>query len=108
MTLGLGAGEPEQDEFLPRVERLFEDAAVELLGILDELRDGNPERLKAFAGQLKELRGAAQNVLEERTRVAKLRKQQDGVVHDYALDFAAARAEIGRRLACLRDAGQGG
>ncbi len=108
MTLGLGGGAPERDEFLPRVEGLYDDAAADLLGLLDELRDGKSERLKAFVAHLRELRGAAQLVLEERARLAKLRKQQEGVVHDYALDFAAARAEIGRRLACLRDAGPGG
>jgi hypothetical protein len=47
-------------------------------------------------------------VMDERARVEKLRKQIAGVVGDHALDFDAARTEIGRRLACLRDAGGGG
>jgi hypothetical protein len=48
---------------------------------------------------------ALQMVMDERTRVEKLRKNVAGVVRDYAIDFDAARDEIGRRLACLREAG---
>jgi hypothetical protein len=46
-------------------------------------------------------------VLEERTKLAKLSQREEGIAYDYALDFDEARIEIGRRLACLRDAGSG-
>ena len=66
------------------------------------------DEVKAAAQAVKDLKAAFQMVMDERTRIEKLRKQIAGVVHDYAIDFDAARAEIGRRLACLRDAGGGG
>jgi hypothetical protein len=47
-------------------------------------------------------------VFEERAKVAKLDKLEAGIAYDYALDLDAARDEIGRRLARLRDAGTGG
>ena len=56
---------------------------------------------------VRDLKTAFQLVMDERTRVEKLRKQVAGVVGDLRLDFDAARDEIGRRLARLRDAGGG-
>lgn len=106
--LGVGVGGPVQDEFIPEVEGLYRDAATELFRLLDEVRQGKFEMLKPLVAQVRDLRAAAQLVVEEKAKVAKLRKQDEGVVYDYALDFDAARAEIGRRLACLRDAGPGG
>ncbi len=44
-------------------------------------------------------------VVTERSRVADERRKQTGANGNYAIDFDAARDEIGRRLACLRDAG---
>lgn len=105
---GVGEGEGAADDFLPRVEALYRDTAEDLFRALDDLKRGKTEVLKPLVGQVRDLRGVIQLVLEERTKVAKLRKQDDGVVYHYALDFEAARAEIGRRLACLRDAGPGG
>lgn len=105
---GENEGEETADDFLPRVEALYRDTAEELFRALDDLKLGKTEVLKPLVGQVRDLRGVIQLVLEERTKVAKLRKQDDGVVYHYALDFEAARAEIGRRLACLRDAGPGG
>jgi hypothetical protein len=103
-----GAGQACGDDFIPEVEGLYRDAAEELFRTLDELKLGRTEALKPLVGQIRDLRAAVQLVMEERAKVAKFRKQDDGVVYHYALDFEAARTEIGRRLACLRDAGASG
>jgi hypothetical protein len=50
---------------------------------------------------------AFQRVMNERDKVGKLRNQTSGTVGGRSLDFDAARIEIGRRLACLRDGGAG-
>ena len=55
----------------------------------------------------KDLRTGAALLIEERNRLDKLRKEAAGGVGvaGGALDLAAARDEIGRRLACLRKSG---
>lgn len=89
------------------VRRLMHDIAGELSATLDRLRAGDPGDPKEMAKQIRDMRTAFQLAIEERARVAKLRREDAGIVHDYALDFAQARDEICRRLACLRDAGDG-
>lgn len=78
--------------------------AGEILSILTKLRTGEWDARDATQS-IREMRGALRLVLEERVKIAELSKQAAGVAYDYALDFDAARAEIGRRLARLRDAG---
>jgi|GEM_PF-809758 len=57
----------------------------------------------------RDLRAGAQLMIDERNRLDKLRKDAAGGIGAAgALDLAAARDEIGRRLACLRRAGGGG
>ncbi len=105
MTLGFTGEEPAAQRMIAQAQELFVEAATELAELIRRIRaqewDG-----KGAAG-IKDVRAALQLVLEERNRIEKLRKEQAGVVHDIALDFDAARAEIGGRLARLRDAGSG-
>lgn len=86
---------------------LFRDMAEEMALALRRFREGDFSEAKGASAAAKDLRAAYHLVMDERTRVEKLRKQVAGVVHDYALDFDAARDEIGRRLARLREAGGG-
>lgn len=95
------------DALLRATEGLYRDTAEDLARIMRALRSGRTEDAKAAAQAVKDLRVAFQLVMDERTRVDKLRKQVAGIVHDQAFDFDAARDEIGRRLARLRDAGGG-
>jgi len=74
---------------------------------LQDLRAGKFGEVRTAQQAIRDVKQTFQTVMEERTRVDKLRKQVDGVARGHALDFAAARDEIGRRLACLRDAGGG-
>lgn len=87
------------------VRELFDEATEALKAALRRLRGGEFGDAKDVARQIGEVKAAYKLALEERTRVAKLRRDEAGVVYDYALDFDAARDEICRRLACLRDAG---
>jgi hypothetical protein len=89
------------------VKEWFDDA-TETLGVsLRRLKAGEFGDAKEVAKAIGDVRAAYKLSLEERTRVAKLRREEAGIVYDYALDFDAARDEICRRLACLRDAGDG-
>ena len=86
----------------------FSRSAQALNDIINEIRAGDLGRAKDAAGILGTLEKALNVAFAERTRVEKLRRQDAGIVHDYALDFDVARGEIGRRLARLRAAGSGG
>ena len=88
-------------------EAQFQRLAEDLSALIEKIRAGDATRAKEAAQALKDLEKALQTVFEERTKVEKLRRQDAGVVHDYALDFGTARDEIGRRLALLRAAGHG-
>ncbi|HQU69236.1 MAG TPA: hypothetical protein PLI43_13735 [Albidovulum sp.] len=89
------------------VRELMNDVAEELRGSLHRLRAGETGDAREMAKQIRDMRAAYQLAVEERARIARLRKDDAGIVYDYALDFDAARDEICRRLACLRDAGDG-
>ena len=83
--------------------------AADLERIELRLRAGEAEGHEDAVKAARALRAATQNMLEERNRVDKLRRQVAGVVDGAgSLDLDAARDEIGRRLACLRRAGGGG
>lgn len=104
-------GETAPEALLQASEDLYRDIAQELAQATQRLREGELGEIRAAVRAVKDLREAFQIVMDERTRVDKLRKQVAGGAAGGAaaeLDFAAARAEIGRRLACLRDAGGGG
>lgn len=110
MGMDFSAGENGPEALLRATEEYYHEIALELATATRRLRDGELGEVKAAAQAVKDLRVAFQMVMDERTRVDKLRKQVAGVAggHGGELDFTAARAEIGRRLACLRDAGGGG
>lgn len=95
-------------DLLAETEDLYRQAAEDLARAGRGLRQGRIDEAKLALQAVKDLKLAFQMVMDERARVEKLRKQTAGVVGDNALDFEAARTEIGRRLACLRDAGGGG
>jgi HEPN domain-containing protein len=107
MTSDLPSDDPPRVDLLEATEDLYRQAAEDLVLAQRKLRQGSVDEVKAAAQAVKDLKAAFQLVMEERTRIEKLRKQIAGVVHDYAIDFDAARTEIGRRLACLRNAGGG-
>ncbi|MGQ0610946.1 MAG: hypothetical protein ACT4N9_07570 [Paracoccaceae bacterium] len=85
-------------------ERLLQEAAEELIRTISAVRAGEMDQLPAAKTAVKGLKDAFQNVMDERNRVEKLRKQVAGSVGTGTLDLSAARDEIGRRLALLRAA----
>lgn len=106
MTLKTTAVGPSPKSLISEMEDLYHDIAGEVFALLKRLKTGDWEP-KSATHAVRELRSFLEFVLDERMKVAKLSKQEAGAVHDYALDFDAARDEIGRRLARLRDAGGG-
>jgi hypothetical protein len=87
-----------QPDVLTAVEDVCRDIVTELAVMLKKIRDGELTEIKTTGTALRELRAAFLLAMEERAKVEKLRKHDEGVVHNYALDFDSARDEIGRRL----------
>ncbi len=109
MTISMTDGGATEADVLAVAEDLFREAAMELYRTITAVRAGEFSEVKSAQTAIRDLRATALQVLEERGKVDKLRKQVAGEVGaGGALDFDAARTEIGRRLACLRDAGGGG
>jgi hypothetical protein len=108
MTIRFSSGDSPPADLLAETENLYREAAEDFARARARLRAGDAEEVKAATQAARDLKVAFQLVMDERTRIDKLRKQVAGAVHDQALDLDAARAEIGRRLACLRNAGTGG
>ena len=109
MTVRFTGDVPTPEDVLGRAERLYGMAVVELERTIDAINAGEFNEVKAAQTAIRELRATALTVLQERGKVDQLRKQIAGHIGaGGALDLDEARAEIGRRLACLRNAGGGG
>ena len=103
---GGNEGALDAGEAIDVAGEMFREVDEDLHRLRMALRQGGgAEDVKDTARLVRDLRAATQLVLEERNRVDKLRKEVAGDVGAGRLDLAAARDEIGRRLACLRRAG---
>lgn len=88
-------------------EQMFARAAAALARTVDRLEQADPPPPKVAVTDVDGYATAFQRVMTERDKVGKLRNQIAGTVGGRTLDMEAARAEIGRRLACLRNANAG-
>jgi hypothetical protein len=107
MTVRVSVEEPSIRTLIQQTDDLFFTIAKEISDATEKIKLGEFDNLKDATRSLKDLRMALQLAMEERAKLAKFDKEKAGVVYDYALDFDAARIEIGRRLAFLREAGDG-
>jgi hypothetical protein len=105
MTIKFSAGEEPPVDLQAETEQMFRETAEELARAIKKLRDGAYGDAKTATVAVRDLKAAFELVMEERTRVEKLRRHVTGAVGAQALNFGAARDEIGKRLARLRDAG---
>ena len=105
MTIRISEGDSLPVDLLAATEGYYREIAEELVRAVEDVRGGKVSEVKAAQQAVKDLRALFQMVMEERTKVERLRKQAAGTVHGHAIDFDSARDEIGRRLARLRDAG---
>ncbi|WP_199261688.1 permease [Paracoccus binzhouensis] len=102
-----GAATAPDMSVLEIADGLFWSYAADLTRLREKIQAGETGELKESGRLVRDLRAATQLVLEERSKVDKLRKDAAGQVGAGALDLVAARDEIGRRLACLRRAAGG-
>lgn len=87
------------------VEEQLLGMTTELLELQQRVRAGEVEALKDSARLTAEIRHWLKMALDTEQRCEERRKEQQGIVNDYAIDFDRARTEIGCRLARLRARG---
>ena len=105
MTINFTVEDKTSAELLAHTETWLREAAEQLAVTVETIKAGDLGRAKEAVDCIKGLKSAVQMALDEGNRVEKLRKNIAGGAASGALDLDAARDEIGRRLACLRDAG---
>jgi hypothetical protein len=105
MTIDISTGDEVPTDLLANAEDWLRDVAKNLAGAVQAIKAGQFAELKDATTSIRDLRLAVSMVNDERNRVEKFRKQVTGDIATGELDLDAARVEIGRRLACLRDAG---
>lgn len=93
---------------LTQILMFLDASASEMARRLEALLSGGGASAQDVARELGDLRKWAQLAYEERNRIEKLIQDHAGEGGGHAIDFAAARAEIGRRLDRLRAAGSAG
>lgn len=85
------------------VEAQLLGMTTELLSLQERVRSGEFEALKDSVKLTGEIRHWLKMALETEQRCEDRRKEQLGIVNDYAIDFERARFEIGCRLDRLRN-----
>lgn len=106
MTINFSSGDKASADMLAITETWLREAAETLAVTVESIKSGEFGKVKDAVDCIKGLKQAVHMAIEEGNRVEKLRKQVAGSVGTGAFDLDAARDEIGRRLARLRDAGE--
>ncbi|MEF3046604.1 hypothetical protein [Pseudotabrizicola sp. L79] len=83
----------------------LDEAAVALIAAINAVKQGDFEQSKAAVQAMKDYKTALDWMMSERNRLERDRRTTAGAIGASEMDLGAARDEIGRRLACLRDAG---
>ena len=95
-------GPSQLDADIIRILKQLRDIMADMEAKQDELRDGEGKEAAESKKLLGEIRGWMKVAIETEARIEERCKENQGIVRDYALDFAEARSEIGCRLDRLR------
>lgn len=82
----------------------FERATGAFNEMIQKLEAGDLSDAKDAKRIAAALENAGDLVLKVRLKLDEQERKRKGIAYEYAIDFNAARSEIGRRLACLCDA----
>ena len=107
MSINFSAGDDEPVDVLATAESTLIDATNELSRVINRIKAGNLQEAKATPGAVRDVNRALHALIVGTHDVRELCKKATGTFGATSLDFHAARDEIGRRLARLRDAGPG-
>lgn len=84
------------------LERQLADMRSDLQALYDRIMGGEFEELGNAKKATAEIRAWLKIAIEAEATLEKRNKHDKGIVHDYAIDFDAARSQIGGRLDRLR------
>ena len=98
-----GNGGPDTD--LLRVKQHLQRAIGVFQDMTREVEQGNFVPESETNKIIRALSSAVQTLYNEKQKIDGSLKKQAGIAGEYAIDFDAARREIGRRMALLRTAG---
>lgn len=104
MNMNYSDGEEAPVDLPASVQGFFQEAAEDLVRVINQIKAGAFQDAKQASLAIRDLKAAFQLAMEERNKVEKYSRQSAGQSGRGPLDLDAARDEIGRRLACLRDA----
>jgi len=82
----------------------FEKAILELDAAIQSLTKGDADTNSEANKLAKTLAATMSAYFTEKQKIENSNRNQRGIVYDYAIDFASARAEIAGRMASLRAA----
>ena len=99
------AVEKSSDNIMSEAQQHFQRTSKALNSLLDQLEAERFDHVAETKTLIRDLKAAMGPALAERERLESEKRKEAGIGEaGYALDFAAARLEVGRRLACLRAA----
>ncbi len=84
------------------LEQQLADMRADLVELYQKIRAGEFDQVKNATRATTEIRQWLKIAIEAEATLEKRNKHDRGIVHDYAIDFDAARNEIGSRLDRLR------
>lgn len=96
------------DELVRTARDHFARMRQVLHGLLNRIEEGDARAVAELESCRMQLSRSLNNAIEQEAKLEALCNARARGGGDGALDLDAARAEIGRRLACLRAAGDGG
>ncbi|WP_199221354.1 hypothetical protein [Maritimibacter sp. 55A14] len=108
MAIDHSHGDRPKDALLQAAREQFERTRRQLRDVLARIEAGEAAAVAQLETARQQLSKSLTNAIQEESRFEEFCKAERGAVHGHAIDFDAARAEIGRRLARLRDSGGGG
>jgi len=105
MTSKTPPGACRSDAILQTARAHYAEISAALRAATANLDAADDKGLRAFVGAAQSHWKALQSVLDKERELEKSDHERAGIVNAYAVDLAAARSEVGRRLACLKATG---
>ncbi len=107
MTSNVPQEESKAKATLRKARKHYADISEALLQMRPQVIGNDDKAMRDFLGVVQTHWKAFQTVLDREIDLEKSDRERAGIAHGYAIDLAAARSEVGRRLACLKNAETG-
>lgn len=95
-------GPEDFSDSITSVHRQLSDLRIELDHIYGRIKSGELTDIKTARETVQDIRRWLKIAIEAEVHLEKRRKEKQGIVHDFAIDFEEAKSAIGSRLYNLR------